>query len=481
MMSKVLRVVTALGFVSAVSIASTSASSSRADSASGDPRLAQVQVTDKAGVPLANAQIRVDAMAASAEAWGAHPWPVLGEGATDGTGHMQVALNAPDLNDPLIVRNQVYNIEVWLLVPSGPPIPILTQPRYLGTDPNRITEFVGVAAKTTQVQVSAPAAHQVRQDGALRPLSRVRDDTLCQSVWAKWQEADAPTVVGELHARYWAADAKFTYGAQSDSNIEVGLSTDNGPYSANGTLNVSNSASQVGTAEQQSQDWAHQIVLPFHYEQDRLETFCPAGSYYENTYQVYATQWDGGFGPVGADVSRYDGLSYQPNAVRMNPGDTYERNSKAAVTYSIGATAFGVGLSTQSGYSQWVTLHWQARFDSGGYGCLYGSHGDEPANVGIIYAGPYGSSGCQDNPTAAHVARASVSKRGSYLTFRWLLVNRGGIAGFNVDARSHQLNGWLIPVHNAHSYHFTARYRGAGPYVLQVVHRDGNTIPVPLR
>lgn len=128
-----------------------------------------------------------------------------------------------------------------------------------------------------------------------------------------------------------------------------------------------------------------------------------------------------------------------------------------------------------------MTLHWQARSDSGGYGCLYGSHGDEPANAGIIYVGPYGSSGCQDNPTAAHVARASVSKRGSYLTFRWSLANHSGTAGFNLDARTHRLNGRLIPVHNAHSYHFTARYRGAGPYVLQVVHRDGSAILVPLR
>jgi len=55
MMGRVLRVVAALGFVSAVSIASTSASGSRADSASGDPDLAQVQVTDHLGVPLANA------------------------------------------------------------------------------------------------------------------------------------------------------------------------------------------------------------------------------------------------------------------------------------------------------------------------------------------------------------------------------------------------------------------------------------------
>ena len=406
---------------------------------------------------------------------------MLGEGATDSTGHIQVALNAPDLNNPLIVRNQVYNIEVWLLVPSGPPIPILTFPRYLGTDPNRITEFAAVAAKTTQAQVSTQAAHQVRQARALRPLSRTRDDTLCQSSWIPWQQTDAPTVVGELHARYWAADATFTYGAQSDSNIEVGLSENNGPYSASTTINISNSVSQVGTEEHQSQDWGHQIVLPFHYEQDRLQMHCLTGDYWENTWQVFATQWDGGFGPVGTDVSQYDGKYYQTNAVRMNPGDGYGRTSIAAVTYSVGATVFGVGLTTQSDYSQSVQLHWKARFDSAGYGCLYGSHGDEPVNAGIIYAGPFGSSGCQDNPTAARVSRASVSKHSSQLIFRWSLANHSGIVGFNLDARSHRLNGRLIPVHAARSYRFTARYHGAGPYVLQVVRRDGSTIPVSLR
>ncbi len=320
----------------------------------------------------------------------------------------------------------------------------------------------------------------MRQARALRPLSRVRDDTLCNSVWTKWQEADAPTVVGELHTRYWAADATFIYGAQADSDIELALSTDNGPYSADSTIKVSNSVGQTAGVEKQSQDWAHQIVLPFHYEQDRLETFCPAGSYYENTYQVYATEWTGGLGPEGVDKSAYDGLSDQRNARNMYPGAIYERKNISAVTYSVGVTAFGVGLSAQSGYSQWVQLHWQARADSGGYGCLYGSHGDYLANAGIIYAGPYGS-GCANNPTAAHVSRTSVTKHGSSLTFRWSLPNHSGIAGFNVDARSHRLNGRLIPVHAAHAYHFTVRYHGAGPYVLQVVLRDGGTTPVPLR
>lgn len=83
-----------------------------------------------------------------------------------------MALNAPDLNDPLIVRNQVYNIEVWLLVPTGPPIPILTFPRYLGPDPNRIKEFADVAAKTTQVRVSVHAARQMRQ--AVARVARLR-------------------------------------------------------------------------------------------------------------------------------------------------------------------------------------------------------------------------------------------------------------------------------------------------------------------
>jgi len=73
-----------------------------------------------------------------------------------------------------------------------------------------------------------------------------------------------------------------------------------------------------------------------------------------------------------------------------------------------------------------------------------------------------------------------VSRHGSQLTFRWSLTNRSGIAGFNVDARSHQLNGHLIPVHAAHSYRFTARYHGAGPFVLHVVHADGRQETVKL-
>jgi len=73
-----------------------------------------------------------------------------------------VALAPPNLADPIIVQNQFYNIQVSLVVPGGPPIPLLSLPRHLGTDPNLVEETADVGAKYKLVRVSAQAACQIR-------------------------------------------------------------------------------------------------------------------------------------------------------------------------------------------------------------------------------------------------------------------------------------------------------------------------------
>ena len=119
-------------------------------------------MADNVGTALVNVHVMVEARPTSEKAWGARPSPLLGEGATDGEGDIQVALAPPNLADPIIVQNQFYNIQVSLVVPGGPPIPLLSLPRHLGTDPNLVEETADVGAKYKQVRVSAQAACQIR-------------------------------------------------------------------------------------------------------------------------------------------------------------------------------------------------------------------------------------------------------------------------------------------------------------------------------
>ena len=153
---------------------------------------------------------------------------------------------------------------------------------------------------------------------------------------------------------------------------------------------------------------------------------------------------------------------------------TLDRSGRVIVAYSdgcIAACAAAGGNSGSTGFRS--SLGTLARQNCTTQGAL--SKGLSAAFDSTGFLGCSSSS-----PTVSRVTRALVSRHGSQLTFRWSLTNRSGIAGFNVDARSHQLNGHLIPVHAAHSYRFTARYHGAGPFVLHVVHADGRQETVKL-
>ncbi len=105
-----------------VSCGSTQAASSHPRTTSSDSELSQIEAADNVGTPLANVHVMVEARPISKKAWGARPSPLLGEGATDGEGHIQVPLAPPDLADPIIVQDQFYNIQVSLVVEQHRPV-----------------------------------------------------------------------------------------------------------------------------------------------------------------------------------------------------------------------------------------------------------------------------------------------------------------------------------------------------------------------
>ena len=86
---------------------------------------------------------------------------------------------------------------------------------------------------------------------------------------------------------------------------------------------------------------------------------------------------------------------------------------------------------------------------------------------------PFDATLLSSSPTIARVASFHVQHHSSIVNLTWHLAQSRGIVGFNLDAGTHRLNHQLIPVHHSPTYHFSAHYRGTGPYVLRIVMKDG--------
>jgi hypothetical protein len=83
-----------------------------------------------------------------------------------------------------------------------------------------------------------------------------------------------------------------------------------------------------------------------------------------------------------------------------------------------------------------------------------------------------------NSPTYSPVGSLYASTHHGILTLRWRVGSNVGILGFQVYAKHHRLTNRLIAVHRSRAYHYTALYRGKGPYVLRVLMRSGQVLSV---
>lgn len=84
-------------------------------------------------------------------------------------------------------------------------------------------------------------------------------------------------------------------------------------------------------------------------------------------------------------------------------------------------------------------------------------------------------------PTMSRVAGFSVRRRGGMAVFAWRAPSRVGIAGFDLYGGAHRFNRRLIAVHAAPTYHYRARWSGAGRFSLHIILSAGRQIVVPQR
>jgi hypothetical protein len=85
-------------------------------------------------------------------------------------------------------------------------------------------------------------------------------------------------------------------------------------------------------------------------------------------------------------------------------------------------------------------------------------------------------------PLAAYPAPltfAAATRSGKVLTFRWTVLTKSGIKGFNLYAGTHRLNATMIKTHAALTYHKSVPYRKGRP-ALRILYRSGTYATVRL-
>lgn len=334
------------------------------------------------GVPLAHARVELFPLGEAVSSGGP-----IGLATTNGKGQAFLSF-VPSAQELALAASNAGNLSfsVVVLNHGGPP-DIVNFTKHIGlgmangrgssaytVSPNRSPQTWAagarlMAAGTVATQVVQPAGptetclYRYQTDGTANGLN---------------------TKVGELHnAR--DSTATFTYGTEADSSIEVGYSlTGDSNWTADGTITISNSLSASVSITRNSSQWydtGYQLLSEFNYQRLYYYNVCVGYSPY---YLVNATQWDGGM-TVGAYVGGNDGNPNQYTAW-FAPGTTFTRDQYSAWEYNAAvSTPWGASLTAQSGYSQYVRLHWSFAASAGYNQALYGNN-NYPTKSPIIYA-----------------------------------------------------------------------------------------------
>lgn len=332
-----------------------------------DLQLAQVTITNQDGTLMIGAPVQIRVVPQKGSTGPQVIEPLAGEGRTDTSGHVIVAITPPAITDSTLVSPKGFvNYELMIVRINGALLVDHYFTRYYGNDPN--------LARESSVFPQYLRANQVGSTGPDRGGQNCFWAAPIQS-WVQW------TVIGELHT-VTGLIGKFTYGQTANTNVSVGETFNGGQSwsgSGNGTLNAGNSlGATVGITEQLNGTWGHQLQSQFTYVKENW--YCVPGGP-TSTYRVIVSQWDGGF-QIGNDESSFDNRrnqywnSYPPNT-------SFSRSSNTLYTYGFGVTLGFVTLSAQSGASVNVVLSWNNTGSSTRY--LYGNNGYPPYSL-LIYA-----------------------------------------------------------------------------------------------
>lgn len=207
----------------------------------------------------------------------------------------------------------------------------------------------------------------------------------CADSYKLLERRDAvPTVVGELQTPADTQQASFEYGKRADSDVSVAIRAAGGRWALSGEHHVGNSrTASVGKARAGS-NFHGQILSAFDYGRYEHKNSCVIGTeevirpitwHAESTERFYPSP---GCGPNSRFLHRF------------GPGHKFDRSTERSMVWGGAAEVFGASLSARSGYSEFVSSHWE--FGTNEAEHLLCGNDDKIQRATRIYAGPLDSS-----------------------------------------------------------------------------------------
>jgi hypothetical protein len=198
----------------------------------------------------------------------------------------------------------------------------------------------------------------------------------------------SPAIVGQLNNAYNdGTSARFDYGRERTADTDFGIaeSNDGGvSWSIGGTNHIGDS----GTVEYPTirRRYSRKLRSEFQFTREAARNDTCA----KWSIEIRATSWIGG----GDDRIKSRGLDRcMPSALGLGfpSGYGFLRNRNSAVRYTRGVSVFGVSLTTQSGFSESVELHYRFRGPRGKRHWLCGPDGRQsPFESGSVLSGAHG-------------------------------------------------------------------------------------------
>jgi hypothetical protein len=193
-------------------------------------------------------------------------------------------------------------------------------------------------------------------------------------------EKVAWALVGELNNAYRDTVATFTYGRKADSEFSVGVKLAGGDWEVQGSTTVH---TDRGAEQSRSRrgPYARRLYSKFLFRKERVITCAPFGP---ESDVVRAVRWDGGWGSV---KQRRTIRVCRTGLYPFHHGDGFQTSNAAAVTFRASVHVFGAGLDVQSGFSQYVSIHFRFGGPPRRVHWLCGSHGAPITEASRIFSG----------------------------------------------------------------------------------------------
>ncbi len=206
----------------------------------------------------------------------------------------------------------------------------------------------------------------------------------------------AYTTVGEEHA-YWDTKGSFTWTRAMSNSIGIKVSADGTHWNADGTWTLENHSSLSVSLSPRGPFYAHQFQIPVRYEWSKRRHSCYywLGRHFSyTTYEIYPYGYSipaGGLASrIGPDVSDNDGYvkfaaSNRTYRAQVEPGTALALHAGRSITYGLGASVFGVGISAQTIYDSYHEQAIQAGYGNNTHD-IWGAKGPIDGHPGVFYS-----------------------------------------------------------------------------------------------